>query len=253
MGNIATQVSHSFRNAGITWNNGNKKEPTDTPDDKTENNQTSLGNPVTKMINQIKSSFIHGHGISWEEGGRGGRGHIQTTEELVEAYRELQVRARGKEEEIHRLEGRVRDDSGIIDLETDQGLHSCLPHQSGWQNTFHDCKYCNFEANSSEGLLFHNQEKHGVKEQIPCIPGVRCHLCGLSYKEMEQVRHHLKLFHRVDELDDVKVKESEISAISREDFSGAIQCNYCSFKSQVPMMVMVMVVMMIKTLVMVLS
>ena len=76
-------------------------------------------------------------------------------------------------------------------------------------------------------------------------------MCGLSYKEMEQVRHHLKLFHKVDELDDVKVKESEISAISREDFSGAIQCNYCSFKAKVPMMVMVMVMVIVVVIVMI--
>ena len=231
MGNIVTTVRNSFSNAGISWNNEDK-EPTDTAEDKTENNQTSLGNPVTKMVNQIRRSFKQGHGISWE----GGRGHIQTTEELVEAFREVQERARRKEEELTRLQGRIRDGGGIIDLETDQRDHSCLPHQSGL-NTCHDCIYCNFEANSSEGLLLHNREKHGVKEQIPCIPGVRCHLCGLSYKEMEQVRHHMKLFHKVDELDDVKVKESEISAISREDFSGTIYCNYCSFNRQVPMRV----------------
>ena len=84
MGNIVTTVRNSFSNAGISWNNEDK-EPTDTAEDKTENNQTSLGNPVTKMVNQIRRSFKQGHGISWE----GGRGHIQTTEELVEAFREV--------------------------------------------------------------------------------------------------------------------------------------------------------------------
>ena len=148
----------------------------------------------------------------------------------------VQEESTQKDHVIENLAKIVKQDANvIIEMENEQRISriKSVPWTLRYQNDRSDCKYCNFQAKTHDILLKHVQEQHNIKEYLGNINGIRCHLCGWSFKNMDKVKHHMKQFHQINELDDIKVHETEIETLIKNNFSGIFKCNQCLFENKV--------------------
>ena len=153
---------------------------------------------------------------------------------LTDLKDDVQEVSTQKDHVIENLVKKVKEDANvIIEMENEQRISriKSVPWTMTYQHKRSDCKYCNFQANTHDILLKHVQEQH--KECLGNINGIKCHLCGWSFKDMDKVKHHMKQFHQINDLDDIKVHETEIDSLIKNNFSGIFKCNQCRFENKV--------------------